>query len=339
MTVSSETRKAGPFDGNGATVDFPFEFKVFSASDVRVVVADSDGFEATKTLLADYTVALNADQNANPGGTITMLVAPATGETLAATSALLNTQPTDITNAGGFYPQVIEDALDRQAIQIQQVADQVSRSFKTKITDTKTADEYRDELLQAAADAATQAGNAAASAAEAAVQVGLAEDQVALAAAQVSLATVQAGNSASSASASASSASSASGSATLSMSWATQLGSPVSGGEYSAKHWAQQAAAYVAAGVIDDGAPSAVKAWSSQKVAAEIGRSSATTYTYTSGVLTGISETLPGGTRTTTLTYSSGVLTTMVVIYAGVTRTTTYTYTSGVLTSTSTVES
>ncbi len=93
------------------------------------------------------------------------------------------------------------------------------------------------------------------------------------------------------------------------------------------------------AALVDDGAPDGSKVWSSEKVAAEIGQGSDATYTYTAGVLTGISETLPGGTRTTVLTYSSGVLATMAVTYAGVTRTTTYTYTSGVLTSTSTVES
>ena len=34
MTISSEVRKAGPYDGNDVTTSFPFSFKVFAASDV-----------------------------------------------------------------------------------------------------------------------------------------------------------------------------------------------------------------------------------------------------------------------------------------------------------------
>jgi len=38
MTISSEVRKAGPYDGNDVTTSFPFSFKVFSADDVVVVL-------------------------------------------------------------------------------------------------------------------------------------------------------------------------------------------------------------------------------------------------------------------------------------------------------------
>lgn len=171
MTISTETRKAGPFNGNGATTVFPFEFKVFGDGDVVVVVADLDGLEATLTPLTDYTVALNPDQNATPGGSITLAVALASGYKMTVTSAVPNLQPTDITNQGGFYPQVIEDALDRHTVQIQQLAEQLGRAFKVQITDTRSADDYRDDLLQSVVDAnaaATSAGSAATNAANSA---------------------------------------------------------------------------------------------------------------------------------------------------------------------------
>lgn len=91
--------------------------------------------------------------------------------------------------------------------------------------------------------------------------------------------------------------------------------------------------------LINDSQVTSGTTWSSERIAAEVGWGSEASYTYTGGVLTSISETLPGGTRTTTLTYTSGVLSSMAVTYAGVTRTTTYSYTDGVLTSTATVES
>jgi hypothetical protein len=57
-----------------------------------------------------------------------------------------------------------------------------------------------------------------------------------------------------------------------------------------------------------------------------------TTFTYTSGTLTGITETVFGGTRTTSLTYTSGTLTSMSRTFGGATRTFNYVYTGGVLT-------
>jgi len=137
MTISSETRKAGPFSGNGSTTAFPFTFKVFAASDLLVVRTDPTGAETTLVLTTDYTVALNADQNASPGGTITYPASGSplpTGYKLTATSAVANLQPVDLTNNGGFYPAVINTALDRLTILCQQIAERVSRSVKLAIS-------------------------------------------------------------------------------------------------------------------------------------------------------------------------------------------------------------
>jgi hypothetical protein len=166
MTISSSIRKAGPFIGNGATVAFPFSFKVFAAAEVLVVQAiTTTGVETTKTLTSDYTIALNADQRASPGGTITMLTAPPTGQTLTATSQMANLQPTDLTNAGGFYPAVINDALDRATIQIQQVAEQVGRAVKVSISGGIDPDNYLVSIGQSVTDAANSASDSADSAA------------------------------------------------------------------------------------------------------------------------------------------------------------------------------
>lgn len=128
MTISSTTRKAGPFPGNGVTVALPFTFKVFTAADVLAVQAvTATGVETTLALGTDYTVSLNADQDTTPGGTLTLVTAHATGTTVTLTTQIENTQGTDLTNLGGFYPKVINDALDRATIQIQQLAEKLSR--------------------------------------------------------------------------------------------------------------------------------------------------------------------------------------------------------------------
>lgn len=128
MTISSTSRKAGPYAGNGVTVSFPFSFKVFSTSDLLVTEIDSDANEETLALTTNYTVALNADQNATPGGTITLASALASGSSLTIRTNIPNTQTMDLTNQGGFYPTVINNAMDRATIQIQQLAEIVGRS-------------------------------------------------------------------------------------------------------------------------------------------------------------------------------------------------------------------
>lgn len=160
MTISSTNRKAGPYAGNDSTTDFPFDFKVFAAADLLVVRADANGDETTLVLDTDYTVEMNADQDANPGGTVTLPAALATGLSLVITSDLDNLQPVQIPNNGGFYPKIINTALDRLTILVQQVAEQVGRAVKTPISSGMTP----DELLESIADSDVNAAAAAASA-------------------------------------------------------------------------------------------------------------------------------------------------------------------------------
>lgn len=130
MTVSSTARRAGPFTGNGVTTAFPFAFKVFAASDLEVTYTDAAGVAGV--INTGYTVALNADQDANPGGTITY---PSVGAPMAAPATLAIVgdaayeQTVDISNAGRFLPQVIENALDRATVLAQQLLDKVGRSL------------------------------------------------------------------------------------------------------------------------------------------------------------------------------------------------------------------
>lgn len=137
MSISSEVRTAGPFTGTGTVATFNFAFKVFQASNLLVVrQLISTGAQTTLTLTTDYTVSLNSDQDSSPGGSITLVAgALATIYKLVITSDIGNLQPTILTNQGGFYPEVINDSLDRATIQIQQMAEDLTRSIKTPISD------------------------------------------------------------------------------------------------------------------------------------------------------------------------------------------------------------
>ena len=134
MTINSEVRTAGPFEGNDVATSFPFEFKVFADSEV-LVVRELDGVELVLDLGTDYTVALNADQDSAPGGSVDLPVPLPVGYTLSMTSALKPLQPVDLTNQGGFYPRVISASLDRLTILVQQLSERLSRTLVAPISD------------------------------------------------------------------------------------------------------------------------------------------------------------------------------------------------------------
>jgi hypothetical protein len=142
MPISSTNRKAGPYIGNGTASVFPFTFKVFGASDLEVVKVNTvSGTEAVLVLNSDFTATLNADQDGNPGGSITLTAgALASGFNLVVSSSVAELQGTDLTNQGGFYPEVITNALDLLTILVQQLQVQVDRSLKFTITDAVSAD-------------------------------------------------------------------------------------------------------------------------------------------------------------------------------------------------------
>lgn len=155
MTVPATVRKA-TLTGNGSNTSFPFTFKVFATADVEVTTADADGVETVRVLDSDYSVSLNSDQDADPGGEITYPLsgsALATGETLVVIGDLEYGQETAIPTGGDFDPGVMEDALDRLTMQVQQLKEQLSRSVKVPVTSSTDPDDLVDELVTAGAGA------------------------------------------------------------------------------------------------------------------------------------------------------------------------------------------
>lgn len=138
MTISTTTRKAGPYAGNDVSTAFAFTFKVFSDEDLRVVQTDADGVETELTLGAEFTATINADQSSDPGGLVTLDTALPTGELLTLTSAMDATQPVQLENGGAFYPEVLTDALDRVTILIQQLEERAARTLRAPVSDVFT---------------------------------------------------------------------------------------------------------------------------------------------------------------------------------------------------------
>ena len=144
-------RRSGPFHGDGHTTDFPFGFYVFSNNDVRVETSDADSVSTTVLVNGvDYIVTLNSDQDATPGGTVKLVRALATGKSLAITSDLAYTQEMQLTNFSRFPPEILNDALDRTVILIQQLKELASRHLTVPSTSDKTPSQVLTEIFDIA---------------------------------------------------------------------------------------------------------------------------------------------------------------------------------------------
>ena len=181
MTVAATTRKAGPYEGNGTTKEFTFPFKVFSAEDLFVAKSSDDG-EVQLVYGTDYTVRLNSDQDTTPGGAVVLSSALADGVYLSVISQMSYDQLAIFTNKGGFYPETLNKCYDKLTILVQQLLEELSRSIKVDITDTMSASELKEKLLDAADQATViakqYAEQAIASASSAQASAQKAEDAV-----------------------------------------------------------------------------------------------------------------------------------------------------------------
>lgn len=160
MSVDSTIRRV-VYACNGTTTTYAFHFKLFNASAAAVAIGEPTSPTETKLAYGvDYTVVLNADQEANPGGTVTLLTAPANGMNIAIISEEAYVQPMVLTPYDGFNPETLNDNADLQAIQIQQLKEMSDRHLSVPSTSDKSAEQVMADVLDTAAHAAEYADQA-----------------------------------------------------------------------------------------------------------------------------------------------------------------------------------
>lgn len=112
MTVSTAYAPI-TYAGNGATTAFSVTWPFLTGSLIVTSIA-STGVETVKTLTTHYTVTGGTDANGLPAtGTVTMLTAPASGETLRITRATPKTQTLTWGENDAFPQKVIESGFDK----------------------------------------------------------------------------------------------------------------------------------------------------------------------------------------------------------------------------------
>jgi len=133
MTVSSALDRK-TFTGNDVTVAFattPVVF--FLETDLQVyVITTATGVSVLQSLTTDYSVA----GGAGAVGTVTMLTAPASTETLLIKRVVPATQLADFVNNDASDAEVAEDALDKLTMLAQQLS--ADKSYPVRISDAET---------------------------------------------------------------------------------------------------------------------------------------------------------------------------------------------------------
>lgn len=126
MTISTTASRA-QYNGNGVTTVFSFPYLFFANGDLEVRLIAASGASTVLTLTTDYTV---TGARNDAGGSVTMIVAPASGEQLLIRRIMDLTQETAYPSGGDFPAQSHEDALDKLTMLVQQHDEEFARTLQ-----------------------------------------------------------------------------------------------------------------------------------------------------------------------------------------------------------------
>jgi hypothetical protein len=169
MTVETQSggepiTKSGPYNGNGVTAAFDYDFQIQAASELLVTRQNADETETVLTLTTDYTV---SGVGADAGGQIT-LVSPSTalptGTKLVIQFDGDFNQSNDYSNQGAIQLGVLEQALDKITMhlrQLKEIADRAVTVDTFGTTDIATLRTNINALAAISAAISTVAANIA----------------------------------------------------------------------------------------------------------------------------------------------------------------------------------
>ena len=127
MTVASTINRVS-YAGNGSTTAFAFAYKFLLDADLVVVLkVDATGVETTQAFTTNYTL---VGAGSDAGGTVTMLVAPATGQSLVIYRDPAVLQPLNLANNDTLPAEEVEKAHDRVVLITQRTKELSQRSVR-----------------------------------------------------------------------------------------------------------------------------------------------------------------------------------------------------------------
>ena len=148
MTLSTTINKAS-YSGDGNTATFNYNFKIFTNSDLKVIIRSANGTETLKTITTHYTV---SGAGSNSGGSVTFTGGniPTNTETVILQRVVPLTQTHDYVENDPFPAESHEQGLDRLTMHVQQLQEEVDRSIKASVTNEITSTEFTNDATDRA---------------------------------------------------------------------------------------------------------------------------------------------------------------------------------------------
>lgn len=143
MTISSETNRSGPYSCNGATTSFPYGFKIYDQTHIRVILTNASGVETALTLGTHYSV---SGVGASGGGAVTTTTAYATGNKITLILNVPFKQNVDLENQGAYYAETIERAFDLLTQQALQLKEQIARAVVLPVVSEISVSELTNNI-------------------------------------------------------------------------------------------------------------------------------------------------------------------------------------------------
>lgn len=159
MTIASNTNKH-VYSGNGVTTEWPFTFSYDDSGDITLYLTDTDG--TISEITTNYTLDTANSEVVYPS-VASGLPALTASQKITIIRASSQTQEVDLKNQGPFAAEVIEQALDKLTMMVQDQAETLARTVKFPIDETPASTETDAFLseIEAHEAAATAAKDAA----------------------------------------------------------------------------------------------------------------------------------------------------------------------------------
>ena len=151
MTVENPNVK-NTYGGNGVTTVFPFTF-LLNAEDVNNVVVTLTNEHGQENATTDFTLSLNDKVVRYPKSGVQPLPH---GWKITIQRQIPYTQTLNLTSQGPFFAEDIEAQLDRQEMQIQQLAEIVERTVRVSISSDIDPADLIAKIFQTGVDVSAQ---------------------------------------------------------------------------------------------------------------------------------------------------------------------------------------
>lgn len=139
MTISNQAVLT-PYAGNGSTKNFAITQSIKTDAEI-VVILNSAGVDYPQTISTHYTLTGGNVLLGVPSTTVSMIIAPAVGQTLIIKRVNTVSQDTNFIGTGAFDSEANEGALDKLTRLVQEAGYAIRRALKFKETSTTLIDQ------------------------------------------------------------------------------------------------------------------------------------------------------------------------------------------------------